>query len=671
MASAKPAAVRRDIQGLRALAVGGVIADHLLHWPDGGFVGVDVFFVISGFLITGLLMREFERRGSISFTHFYMRRIKRILPAALFVLLVTTALSYALVGAGRFASIVKDAAWSALFSGNWRFAATGVDYFEQSRPTSPVQHYWSLAVEEQFYVVWPWLMLGLLLLGVRTRWWGAGHARRVAGVAIVVLSAVSLAWALVQTQTNPTYAYFSTLTRVWELGAGAAVALAARPLGRRLGRAPLVRQSLAWGGLGGIAVAYVVVPDSNFPAPWGLLPVLSAAAVLAAGLVPEAPQPAVLTNRVANYLGDVSYSLYLWHFPVVVLLPTVMAGGTAIFRVTGAVLIVVLSVASFHLLEQPARQRDWFRRRDGRVVGPSLGWLAAAMACTLVVGGSVALHGSVQARAEPVQTVPSRCLGAAALDPARSCRLNVPGYLAISPSEAASATGDAYMCYAGFGELMEPCSFGPTSANALRVAVVGDSHAAALLPALWPELDKVGWRVTAFVGRNCGWAGPAELCASDRLRRDALTGGQFDLVVAVSRRRPPTSLNPNPELLAARMREVLAAGTKVVVVEDNPDVPAELLECVDRVGFGPARRCDMSRTTAFDGGVDELVRAARGVDGVGVVPTRDLYCTPNRCPALVGNVLVYRDVGGHVTPAYAKTVAPYLVERIRNVAGVD
>src|SRR5215216_2034012 len=123
MASAKSRSVRPDIQGLRALAVGGVIADHLVHWPRGGFVGVDVFFVISGFLITGLLIREFERRGSISFTHFYVRRIKRILPAALSVLLVTTAVSYALLGASRFASLVKDVAWCALFGGNWRFAA--------------------------------------------------------------------------------------------------------------------------------------------------------------------------------------------------------------------------------------------------------------------------------------------------------------------------------------------------------------------------------------------------------------------------------------------------------------------------------------------------------------------------------------------------------------------
>jgi len=669
MASVKPGSVRPDIQGLRALAVGGVIADHLVHWPRGGFVGVDVFFVISGFLITGLLMREFERRGSISFTHFYVRRIKRILPAALFVLFATTTVSYALLGANRFSSLVKDVAWSALFGGNWRFAATGVDYFEQSGPMSPVQHYWSLAVEEQFYVVWPWLMLGLLLLGVRARWWGVGHARLVAGSAIVLLSIVSLAWSVVQTQTNPTYAYFSTLTRVWELGVGAAVALSARPLSELLSRAPVARRVVAWTGLGGIGVAYVVVPASNFPAPWGLLPVLSTAAVLAAGLVQGAPQPAVLTNRVAGYLGDISYSLYLWHFPVIILLLTVMVGGTTTFQLAAAALILVLSVASFHVLEQPARNRDWFRRRAGRVVGPAAGWAAAALACILVVAGSVALRGTVQAREESVRAGPSWCLGAAALDPARSCPLNAPEFLAISPSEAAEDTDDAYDCYAARGALMEPCSYGPASSEARRVAVVGDSHAAALLPALWPQLDPVGWRLTAFVGRNCGWASAPGTCASNSLRQKALTSGQFDLVIAVSRRQPATALHS--DVLAARMRATVASGTKVVVVEDNPHVPVELLECVNRIGFGPDRVCDMSRAVAYGDGVDELVRVAHRVTGVEVVRTRDLYCAPKRCPALVGNVLVYRDVGAHVTPAYHRTVAPYLVERIRDAAGME
>ncbi|WP_447644321.1 acyltransferase family protein [Nocardioides zeae] len=161
---------RRDIQGLRAFAVTAVVLDHLLGWPHGGFVGVDVFFVISGFLITGILLREHERTGTISFVGFYRRRAKRILPASILVLAVTVALSYALVGRLRADSIATDGLWALFFGANWRFTTQATDYFAANGPVSPLQHYWSLAVEEQFYFVWPWLMLGVLaLLAARTR----------------------------------------------------------------------------------------------------------------------------------------------------------------------------------------------------------------------------------------------------------------------------------------------------------------------------------------------------------------------------------------------------------------------------------------------------------------------------------------------------------------------
>ena len=194
---------RADIQGLRAIAVLAVIADHLAGWPQGSFDGVDVFFVISGYLITGILVREFEARQTISFLGFYARRIKRILPAGLFVIGATLCATRVLAGIDRYHFAAKDAIAAVLFSANWHFAHTGVNYFNQSLPPSPLQHYWSLSVEEQFYFVWPWLMLGLLLIGLRLRFWRHEHARLVAGVAIAVLSVVSLAWAFAETAQQP------------------------------------------------------------------------------------------------------------------------------------------------------------------------------------------------------------------------------------------------------------------------------------------------------------------------------------------------------------------------------------------------------------------------------------------------------------------------------------
>ncbi len=159
---------RPDVEGLRALAVVAVIVDHLFDWPSGGFVGVDVFFVISGFLITGLLLKEYERTKTISFLDFYKRRVRRIMPAALLVLVVSTAVSFLVFNVVRAQASLWDAIWSALFVSNWHFASAGTDYFASDGPISPFRHYWSLSVEEQFYLVWP-VLIFLVITFARRR----------------------------------------------------------------------------------------------------------------------------------------------------------------------------------------------------------------------------------------------------------------------------------------------------------------------------------------------------------------------------------------------------------------------------------------------------------------------------------------------------------------------
>lgn len=236
---------RPDIQGLRAVAVIAVIFDHLLHWPSGGFVGVDVFFVISGFLITGLLLREHDRTGRISFASFYKRRIRRIMPAAITVLVVTVAATFLVFNAGRAQQSAIDALWSLLFSANWRFAAAGTDYFQASGPVSPFQHFWSLAVEEQFYFVWPALM-ALIFWAASQSSISSTKVRQTVGLTMLGIVAASFAWAMSESISNPTIAYFSTFSRAWELGVGALLAVIA-PLLTRLPSA--LRPVLGWAGL--------------------------------------------------------------------------------------------------------------------------------------------------------------------------------------------------------------------------------------------------------------------------------------------------------------------------------------------------------------------------------------------------------------------------------------
>jgi peptidoglycan/LPS O-acetylase OafA/YrhL len=665
---------RADIQGLRAIAVVAVVANHMAGWPMGSFVGVDVFFVISGYLITGILVREFEQRQTISFRGFYVRRIKRILPAGLFVIGATLCATRVLAGIDRYHFAAKDAIAAVLFVANWRFAHTGVNYFNQSLPPSPLLHYWSLSVEEQFYFVWPWLLLGLLLIGVRLRFWRHEHVRLVAGIAITVISGISLAWAFHETAQNPTGAYFSTFVRAWELGLGALIAIAAQPLARR---DPRLRLVVALAGLVGVVVSlFVVSSTSGFPAPWALLPTVSTAAVIAAGAGLSSRWLLPLTNPVSQYVGKISYSLYLWHFPVVVLIVAVFARYSVGYWLVGLGLIFGLSAASFHLIEDPARRGTWFRKRPGRPPIPAVGWLRYAAACVatalLAGAGLLAVRAISPTRLvlpAPVlightQDDPRSCIGAAALDPGHRCaRLNTGDRVAPLPGELPDDTGGAYACYAYLHQPIHPCVYGSRRGDAIRVALIGDSHAAALLAALEPQLDALNWRVTAFTGQTCQWLA-ADLspgCPGLHLIHRALLHDHYAVVIATEIRVYTSSVADH----LSAMKPVAATGTRIVVVEDDPSVTPASTACVTRITYSPTGNCGTPVTVAYQD-PDRLAQAAERIRGARVVNTRRFYCRQDFCPATIGNVLVYRDTAAHVTASYARTMSPYLVAAIEH-----
>jgi peptidoglycan/LPS O-acetylase OafA/YrhL len=675
---ARRAGYRPDIQGLRAIAVLAVVANHLAGWPTGSFVGVDVFFVISGYLITGILVREFETRRTISLPGFYVRRIKRILPAGLFVIGATVCATRVLAGIDRYHFVAKDAIAAVLFTANWHFAATGVNYFNQSLPPSPLQHYWSLSVEEQFYFVWPWLMLGLLMIGRRLRLWRHEHTRVVAGVAIAVISGASLAWAFAETAPNPTAAYFSTFVRAWELGLGALVAIAAQSIARCDAR---LRRVVVWAGLLGLLGSLFVVPStSGFPAPWALLPTVSTAAVLGAGAGLSGRSLLPLTNPVSQYVGKLSYSLYLWHFPVVVLIVTVVPQYSLAYWVVGLALIFGLAAASFHLLEDPARRGTWFHRRPGRLPLPASGWLRYAAACAatalIAVAGLLVVRAMAPTRlvlpaagqgallVGHTQDAPRSCLGAAALDPRHHCaRLDTGDRVAPLPGELPDDTGGAYACYAYLRQPMHPCAYGSRRRDAIRVALVGDSHAAALLAALEPQLDALNWHLTVFVGQTCGWLPPALSpdCPGLHLIQRDLARNHYAVVIATELR---LYTNPVADHLRA-MTAVAATGARLVVVEDGPSMSPASTACVDRITYRPTGDCGTPTSVAYRD-PDRLAQAAHRIPGARVINTRRFYCRDGFCPSTIGNVLVYRDTAAHITASYARTLSPYLVEAIEH-----
>lgn len=684
----KPAShFRLDVQGLRALAVLAVIADHLFHWPSGGFVGVDVFFVISGFLITGLLLREHEITGTISFTGFYERRIKRIMPAALIVLVFTLTASFFLLGRGRITEVFWDAVWALFFGANWRFAAQGTDYFQEGLPPSPVQHYWSLAVEEQFYLVWPWLMLGLLALGLSRFGWSQGSRRLAVAVAIAAITTLSFAWAMHETANSPNTAYFSTTSRAWELGIGALIAVVQQ--GLRI-RYVAIRTVLGWLGFAGILYSLFAVSQSDgFPAPWAVVPVMSSALVIVAGIGGDQPYLWPLTNKVSTFIGEISYSLYLWHFPVLVLLVAVLPADNPLYFLASIIGMAVFSIASYRLVEKPARRAQWFPHRRGPLPYESRrGWQYAGLSA-LVVGVIVIVGAAltpVKAPMESTTFVPSpvagattaavppsqKCFGAASMDQSLNCPKATSDMVSPNPGQMAKDTAGAFDCWIDQGKPMKLCSYGEAKPGATTVALLGDSHAAMLLPGLQTQLAASNWKLDSYVGWGCQWMSPGTGSECDEAMKSIqdrlVTGPKYDLIIVTGARQKTSA---DKDWVSGKYAEawapVAARGTKIVVVADNPGVAEAALQCVSRVGFSPEKdNCGTSTSEAFDV-VDPLLKAASLVPGAKVVDLRSFFCNDQQCPAVIGNVIAYRDTVGHITGTFSKTLAPYLVKAIQSV----
>ncbi|WP_082406104.1 acyltransferase family protein [Microbacterium sp. No. 7] len=698
---------RLDMQGLRAVAVLVVFADHMFGWPAGGFLGVDVFFVISGFLITGLLLREYERTGHISFRAFYTGRLKRIVPSATVVLLLTVAFSHALFTAQRATSITWDALWAFLFGANWNFAIAGTDYFQQGGAVSPLQHYWSLSVEEQFYFVWPWLLLGLLVVFARFTTVTPVRARWIAGTAITIVSLASFAWALVQSATSPTVAYFSTFTRGWELGVGALIAIAA-PL--FTGIPARARTTLAYIGLGGIfASCLLITSETTWPAPWALLPVLATALVIVSGIGAQAPHLAPLTNRVSVFIGDISYSLYLWHFPVVVFGHALYPGAGPWVSLCIVAVGFALAVAQYYGVEKPlwksplGRRRargswaSWRREHAGRIVHG----LAAGCAVLLLVAMSVVFLPSPPPAsvASAGSSVPAP--SASPSDPAPALRTHAtkvfdglrttswpqeltPSVDEVGPDAKAKAWVDDGCLALGPGtdadphETAERCVYGDPDAPRSAL-LAGDSMAISWLPALQGALGP-DWSIRVVALQQCPFAdvsvtkndGSDHADCDDfhALTREIVRETEPDLIVlsqtdSTLRRLVDADDEAESASLVRRAAEdtisAFAASSERVIVLGAPQSIPDIAECYTRTA-GPATCAgtiqDLHRTAAA-----QLARATASVDNATFVPADPFLCWHGDCPATIDGYVVMAD-GAHLTQQYSASLARVLQEAL-------
>src|SRR3954469_8693972 len=314
--------LRPDVQALRALAVTGVVAYHVWPWAmRGGFVGVDVFFVISGFLITRHLADELDRTGRVRLGRFWARRIRRILPAAFVVLVACLVLVIAVLPAMAWQENLQEIRASALYVENWLLAGNAVDYLGAENSPSLVQHYWSLSMEEQFYLCWP------LLLLLATPLTAAMRLRRPRFALICLLATTGVASFVVcvlWTRADQPVAFFATPARAWEFAAGGLVGVLTATSVR--GSVPVARSVLAWAGwVVVVSSLFMISASSAFPGAVALVPVAGAALILAAGEAGAAWAPdRAVSWRPLQWLGDHSYAVYLWHWPLLVAAPFVV-----------------------------------------------------------------------------------------------------------------------------------------------------------------------------------------------------------------------------------------------------------------------------------------------------------------------------------------------------------
>ena len=668
---------RGDIQGLRAVAVGLVLLYHAgVPLLPGGFVGVDVFFVISGFLITGLVVREVERTGRLSLRHFYARRAKRLLPATAVVFVTVAALTLLFLPVTRWRDIAGDIAASSVYLVNWRLADRSVDYLAAESAASPLQHFWSLAVEEQFYIVWPLLIVALF-------WrWQRGSASRRLLLGLAVIAVPSFVWSVHLTTANPGAAYFVTTTRLWEMAVGAVLAVVVVHADRL---SPTARTVLGWGGLAAIGYAALTFDASTtFPGASALVPTLGAAAVLLAGSGDGRGELRPLTAAPMQHVGAWSYSLYLWHWPLLVV-ATAVWGTDGTLPVTTGLLVVAASFVpawlTYRFVERPFHRSPRF----------AVPWRAGVLGLACVAVG-LAAAGAVAVATDRASVTDGPAPGAAVLgeDPAAAEAgepvdrvTSITPALADAPEDVADMYADGCHQNQRSAKVIS-CTYGDATSDTV-VALVGDSHAAHWQPALQLLAEDHGWRLETYTKSSCifadvltwdpGTEAPYDSCHAWQANvRERLLAEQPDVVVVSANGTYQLPGEPEPmdreasmqglaEGSAANWRALEESGIDVVTILDTPRLVVNAPECVAE-HRDDLDACALDRDNAVERSGTPMLRAGAAlVPEVDVVDLNAFVCPRESCVPVVGGVLTHSD-SHHLTATYVRTLAPQLEEAL-------
>lgn len=653
---------RPEVQGLRALAVLMVVTYHI--WFDRVSGGVDIFLLISAFLMTSTFVRKAESGASFALVRHWVHLFKRLLPAVAVVLLGTVVATLLFLPRARWSPVLEQSWASLLYFQNWLLAAESVDYYAETSFASPLQHFWSLSIQGQVFVLWPLLFLAASFAAK------ALHLR-FRSIAIALFGSIfvlSLGFSIHETSVNQAYAYFDTRARLWEFALGTLLALGLPYL-----RLPRVVAVLAgWTGMiGMLSAGYVLDVEGEFPGFVALWPLVSAGLIIAAG---QTHSP-VAVDRFLSWgpltkMGDLSYALYLWHWPILVIY-MVYRGRDAVGPV-GGLGIIMLSIALAYLttrfVERPLRNSPAVEK--SRVLS-----VAVITVCIALVAASV---GTVQhvMRAQALaliaqadtQNPGAYSLMAGFVDRSTGDSPPLPDLGSLNKEWGSLPDGcEGELAPEGSAAAIKGCSFKPAEGKpAKKILVIGDSHAEQWLEPLELMAENNNYQVTSLLHGGCSY-GPASDTRSagcnsfnEAATAYALRTGP-DVVFTMATTSDKQSNEERPvEGLAAASSTLGQAGIRVIGIRDNPRFPFNMMRCLEEHGE-ESEECSSPLSEKL--AATAPVPAIEDTDGaLRIMDLTDLICPQGICSPIVGNVYVYLD-DNHLTTTYTRTTLPEFEKR--------
>ena len=610
-----------QIQGLRALAALLVTLFHA-KWISGGFIGVDIFYVISGFLITGLLLREIERSGSINFREFYARRFKRLLPTSFFVLTITSIISWIVIPGTMRASLGRDIIAASLYVSNYLFAWWQADYQNLDATPSPVIHYWSLAVEEQFYLLWPLLILLFFTLALKLR------KRIVLTYLVATVTMLSFAFSIYLTETSPIWAFYSLPTRAWELGLGALLVLI-----------PPIKTKKYVGLIGFVVIlvsSLIFNETTAFPGWSAALPALGT--VLLIGSIHSWPPflNDVANSRLFQWLGEISYPLYLWHWPLLVLPSTYLARPLYIYeRLIAILLTVVFADLTHRFIEEPYRHK--------KIVSEAIFKKAGVVTLVSVLLGTMIIFTS-------------------------SDKIDVSGINGAVSLSQIKARPLVYEdgCHANYAQTeSNKCEYGDLTSSKIMV-LYGDSHAAQWFPALVEIATRSGYKLISLTKSACPAVdtirldqGGFKMSRCTEWRKNSISRIQQikpDVLIMSSFQyfAQPSSVNDRSQWWNDGQRKLLAevrtASPNLIYITDTPHPLRDIPACLANNSISECNRTTKSENLS--------------ISGFKVIDPNSWLCA-RTCPAVKDGVVTYRDAS-HISVDIAIALIPRLTQALRD-----